>query len=118
MTHRLGWGGAAFAVRNSKSGCSCWAFLRSARMRDYLEALAVGVTVGVIYGMLKFRSPAPPLIALVGLLGMLIGEQLIGVARAHFWSGGDPTVGAPTPSQSSAEEGAVKAAGSNLKKPL
>ncbi|KPF79093.1 hypothetical protein IP88_02545 [alpha proteobacterium AAP81b] len=45
-------------------------------MKAYLVALAVGLLVGAIYGMLQVRSPAPPVVALVGLLGMLIGEQL------------------------------------------
>jgi len=53
-------------------------------MRDYAEALAVGVTVGIIYGILKFRSPAPPFIALVGLFGMLMGEQLVVAVRARW----------------------------------
>lgn len=35
-----------------------------------------GTLIGVIYALLKVRSPAPPAIALVGLLGMLAGEQL------------------------------------------
>ncbi|MHA6203446.1 XapX domain-containing protein [Dyella soli] len=45
-------------------------------MKIYLISLAVGVLVGVIYGVLNVRSPAPPVIALVGLLGILVGEQL------------------------------------------
>jgi XapX domain-containing protein len=38
--------------------------------------LLVGVAVGVAYGLIGVRSPAPPLIALIGLLGMVVGEQL------------------------------------------
>ncbi|MBW9051056.1 XapX domain-containing protein [Rhizobium mesosinicum] len=45
-------------------------------MRVYLLSLAVGVLVGCIYGVLNVRSPAPPVIALVGLLGILVGEQI------------------------------------------
>lgn len=45
-------------------------------MKPYLLALAVGLLVGVIYGALHVRSPAPPVIALVGLLGILAGEQM------------------------------------------
>jgi XapX domain-containing protein len=43
---------------------------------SYLISLAIGVAVGLLYGALDFRSPAPPLVALVGLLGMQAGEQL------------------------------------------
>ena len=50
-------------------------------MKIYLMSLSVGVLVGVIYSLLNVRSPAPPVVALVGLLGILIGEQEIG--RAH-----------------------------------
>lgn len=46
-------------------------------MKIYLLSLAVGVLVGVIYGVLNVRSPAPPVIALVGLLGILVGEQAV-----------------------------------------
>ena len=42
---------------------------------NYLISLAIGLFVGVIYGALDFRSPAPPAIALVGLMGMLLGEN-------------------------------------------
>ncbi len=45
-------------------------------MKPYLLSLAVGVFVGVIYALFGVRSPAPPVIALVGLLGILVGEQL------------------------------------------
>ncbi len=51
-------------------------------MKLYLVSLAVGLAVGVIYGLLNVRSPAPPVIALIGLLGMLIGEQVVPVVRA------------------------------------
>ena len=43
----------------------------------------VGIAVGGLYGLLKFRSPAPPLIALIGLLGMLYGEQIIATAWSY-----------------------------------
>ena len=50
-------------------------------MRMYIAALVTGVFVGVIYGLLGVRSPAPPVVALVGLLGILVGEQLPPLAR-------------------------------------
>ncbi len=39
-------------------------------------SFVVGLGVGVLYGLLRVKSPAPPIIALLGLLGMVIGEQL------------------------------------------
>ena len=45
-------------------------------MKIYVVSLAAGILVGLIYALLQVRSPAPPAIALVGLLGMLIGEQV------------------------------------------
>jgi XapX domain-containing protein len=50
-------------------------------MKVYLVSLGVGILVGVIYSLLNVRSPAPPLVALAGLLGILIGEQLIPVSK-------------------------------------
>lgn len=50
-------------------------------MKSYLISLAVGLIVGIIYGLLRVKSPAPPTIALVGLFGMLAGEQLITLIR-------------------------------------
>jgi XapX domain-containing protein len=50
-------------------------------MKIYIVSLAAGVLVGLIYALLQVRSPAPPAIALVGLLGMLIGEQALPIAK-------------------------------------
>jgi XapX domain-containing protein len=50
-------------------------------MKVYFLSLGAGLLVGVIYSLLNVRSPAPPLIALVGLLGILAGEQLIPVSK-------------------------------------
>ena len=50
-------------------------------MKTYLITLAVGLLVGVIYALLNVRSPAPPVIALVGLLGILLGEQIPPLVR-------------------------------------
>jgi XapX domain-containing protein len=55
-------------------------------MKPYLIALAVGLLVGVIYALLNVRSPAPPVIALVGLLGILVGEQIPPLVR-HIMDG-------------------------------
>ena len=38
--------------------------------------ILVGLGVGVLYGLLRVKSPAPPIIALLGLLGMVLGEHL------------------------------------------
>ena len=53
-------------------------------MKPYVLSLAAGILVGVIYALLRVKSPAPPTIALIGLLGMLIGEQLVPVAVRLF----------------------------------
>ncbi|MCC8687118.1 XapX domain-containing protein [Xanthomonas campestris pv. raphani] len=50
-------------------------------MKPYLLSLGVGLLVGVIYSLLNVRSPAPPVIALIGLLGILVGEQLPPLVR-------------------------------------
>jgi XapX domain-containing protein len=50
-------------------------------MKIYLVSLAAGLLVGVIYALLNVRSPAPPVVALVGLLGILLGEQLVPLVK-------------------------------------
>jgi XapX domain-containing protein len=59
-------------------------------MKPMLISLAVGLFVGLLYGLIRVKSPAPPIIALLGLLGMVVGEQVgtwaiskrVSVARA------------------------------------
>ncbi len=53
-------------------------------MKMYIVSIATGLLVGIIYGFLNVRSPAPPVIALVGLLGILLGEQLPPLLR-QLW---------------------------------
>ncbi|MFC4278282.1 XapX domain-containing protein [Achromobacter aloeverae] len=50
-------------------------------MKLYIISLATGILVGIIYALLNVRSPAPPVVALIGLLGMLIGEQVVPPVR-------------------------------------
>lgn len=50
-------------------------------MKLYILSLGAGLLVGIIYSVLNVRSPAPPLVALIGLLGILIGEQVIPVGK-------------------------------------
>jgi XapX domain-containing protein len=46
-------------------------------MKLYVISLGAGILVGIIYALMQVRSPAPPAIALIGLLGMLVGEQVV-----------------------------------------
>ena len=55
-------------------------------MKMYVLSFAAGALVGIIYSFLRIRSPAPPLVALVGLLGILLGEQAIPLAK-HVFAG-------------------------------
>jgi XapX domain-containing protein len=50
-------------------------------MKPYLLSLGAGLLVGVVYHLLGVRSPAPPVIALVGLAGILLGEQILPIAK-------------------------------------
>lgn len=52
----------------------------------YIISLGVGFGVGLLYWLLKVQSPAPPLIALAGLLGMVLGEHAIPVVKAQFFT--------------------------------
>ena len=55
-------------------------------MKIYLISLGAGILVGIVYSLLHVRSPAPPVVALVGLAGILIGEQLLPIGR-HVLAG-------------------------------
>lgn len=44
-------------------------------MKVLFLSFVVGLGVGVLYGLIKVKSPAPPIVALLGLLGMVLGEQ-------------------------------------------
>ncbi|MEQ4532013.1 MAG: XapX domain-containing protein [Mixta sp.] len=50
-------------------------------LKAYLVSLTMGLLAGLIYGGMHVHSPAPPVIALLGLFGMLVGEQLIPLCR-------------------------------------
>jgi XapX domain-containing protein len=67
-------------------------------MRDFAISLTIGLGVGLVYGLLRVRSPAPPIIALVGLLGMLLGEQAIAIVRNRIAP--STTIQAPKPGPS------------------
>jgi XapX domain-containing protein len=43
-------------------------------MKALLISFALGLIVGVVYGVIRVKSPAPPIVALLGLLGMVLGE--------------------------------------------
>ena len=44
-------------------------------MRVLFISFVVGLGVGILYGLIRVKSPAPPIVALLGLLGMVLGEQ-------------------------------------------
>lgn len=45
---------------------------------SFLVSLLFGIAVGAAYALADVRSPAPPIVALVGLLGIVVGEQGVG----------------------------------------
>jgi len=61
-------------------------------MKIYLVSLGAGILVGLVYALLQVRSPAPPAIALVGLLGILGGEQAGAIVK-RVLAGEPVTVG-------------------------
>ena len=63
-------------------GCDCFQSNSGDRGRMEMKVLflsfVVGLGVGALYGLIRVKSPAPPIVALLGLLGMVLGEQLGG----------------------------------------
>jgi len=64
-------------------------------MTGYVVSLLMGLIVGMVYALVQVRSPAPPLIALVGLLGMVLGEQAVDMAKRHFQPPPQTSTGQP-----------------------
>jgi XapX domain-containing protein len=44
---------------------------------NVLLALGTGLAVGVVFSLVKLPSPAPPLLGLIGLAGMFVGQRII-----------------------------------------
>jgi len=44
----------------------------------YAHIGLVGLLVGALYALIRVKSPAPPLIAMAGLAGMLLATALLG----------------------------------------
>ena len=79
-------------------------------MKAYLLSIGVGALVGIIYGVLNVKSPAPPVVALVGLFAMLGGEQV--VKQVHGWRASyypTPPVSESQPHQTAATNSAPHA---------
>ena len=53
-------------------------------MKSHAISLVAGLLIGVVYSLIGVVSPAPPAVALIGLLGILAGEQLIPLLKSLF----------------------------------
>jgi XapX domain-containing protein len=57
-------------------------------MKPFLLSFVVGWGVGLLYAALRVKSPAPPLVALLGLLAMVLGEEsfhwLVPIIRSQW----------------------------------
>ncbi|MER6347857.1 DUF1427 family protein [Streptomyces sp. NPDC001595] len=60
---------------------------RPARATAFLRAAAVsfaaGLLMGAVYWALDIVSPAPPLLGLTGLFGIVVGERAVSVLRGR-----------------------------------
>ncbi|ALE54747.1 DUF1427 family protein [Paraburkholderia sp. SIMBA_055] len=81
----------------------------------YIISLGVGFGVGLLYWLLKVQSPAPPLIALAGLLGMVLGEHAIPVVKGQLFTPSAAVQSAPPAADGAAQKplapGAAKEGG-------
>jgi len=53
-------------------------------VKPYLLSLGAGLLVGIVYSLISVRSPAPPTPRDKVLLGILIGEQVVPIAKRLF----------------------------------
>lgn len=44
----------------------------------YVQVTAVAVLVGAYYALIRVKSPAPPFVAIVGLVGLLVASLALG----------------------------------------
>jgi len=44
-------------------------------MKALVISFVVGLLADVVYGVIRVKSPAPPVVGLLGLLGMVLSEQ-------------------------------------------
>lgn len=44
-------------------------------IKSFVLSFFVGLLVGILYAAIRVKSPAPPIVALIGLLGMVLGES-------------------------------------------
>jgi XapX domain-containing protein len=49
-----------------------------------LLAFGTGLAVGVVFSLVKLPSPAPPLLGLIGLSGMFVGQRLWPFLASRF----------------------------------
>jgi XapX domain-containing protein len=61
-------------------------------MTGYLVSLLMGLAVGAAYGVVQVRSPAPPIVALVGLFGMVLGQQAVDTAKRYLGRTGQTSI--------------------------
>jgi XapX domain-containing protein len=53
---------------------------------SYVISLGAGFAVGLLYWLMRVQSPAPPLIALAGLLGIVLGEHAIPAIQGQLFA--------------------------------
>ncbi|MGW7241494.1 DUF1427 family protein [Streptomyces sp. NPDC054804] len=73
------------------------AFLRAAAL-----SFAAGLLIGAVYWAMDIRSPAPPLLGLTGLAGIVAGERTASVVRTRL--DGTGTTRRSTPAGSPSHE--------------
>lgn len=49
---------------------------KNSQMERITLAFFTGLAIGVVFGLVKLPSPAPPMLGLIGLIGMFLGQRL------------------------------------------
>src|ERR1700723_1056057 len=70
------WATSAFGIWVATALHSSARVAGGTEMKVLFLSFVVGLGVGALYGLIRVKSPAPPIVALLGLLGMVLGEQL------------------------------------------
>jgi XapX domain-containing protein len=51
-----------------------------------LLAFGTGLAVGIVFSLVRLPSPAPPLLGLIGLTGMFVGQRLWPLLTSRFFT--------------------------------
>jgi XapX domain-containing protein len=60
--------------------------VQAVSLSSVLLAFGTGLAVGIVFSLVKLPSPAPPLLGLIGLAGMFVGQRIWPLLTSRFFT--------------------------------